>query len=100
MAVKSNLNPAPAKPVSKSAFPSTAIAHRRLTLHPELRGFTRNLYHAVAGRFGEGLAGEVAKQRATKVPAGGVPVAVGCHRASELKWRMMRNSLKLDKRKR
>ena len=34
--------------------------------------------------MGKGLAGESATQRATKVAAGGFPVAVGCHRAIEL----------------
>ena len=45
---------------------------------------TRGSHRAVAGGLGKGLAGKSATQRATKVAAGGFPVAGGCRRAIQL----------------
>jgi hypothetical protein len=46
--------------------------------------------------LGKGLAGKSATQRATKVAAGGFPVAVGCHRAIELTNHPRRRSRKIE----
>ena len=72
-------------------------AVRATGVGPQLQGGasgvceTRGSHRAVAGGLGKGLAGKSATQRASQVVAGEFQVAVGVHRAIELKYPCRRN---------